>query len=80
MTEEKRETLTEEQLRAEAEQDFKNAFFEALKSASHKVSIDEDGFIVIPVKRHRRSKEKNAGERQLNHKFIKNQITIRYNS
>ncbi len=34
--------------------DFKNMFFNALKSADKEVSIDEDGFIVIPRRPHRK--------------------------
>lgn len=52
MTEERKE-------QRDIDTEFKNMFFDALKSAGKDVSMDEDGFIVIPrcPRKKRRSTE-----------------------
>ncbi len=44
------------------ETDFKNKVFEAFKNAGHDVSMDENGFIVIPRRPSRKRKGEESGK------------------
>ena len=56
--------MTEEERKEQKDIDaeFKNMFFNVLKDAGEDVSMDENGFIVIPYKRRKKKQGKETDE------------------